>query len=307
MRKLAAYLRRQPRPDGPHRPRSGCGRSCARHGITFQRTRTWKESTDPDRDAKLDRIEDVTSRFPDRCLRLRPVRAAVDPAPPRLRLGAAGPARPAAGDLPPHPRRPLLPRLLLARRRPAVGRHPPPQGRRPHPGRAQVDPRRPPGRRTDLRDPGQPVRPQDARRSARWAKKNKVELCFTPTYASWANPIEAQFGPLRQFTIANSNHPNHTVLTRRPARLPALAQRQRPPPRRPGRPTPRTRPHPQRTATTLGPTPQPSRLIKPGERIVVSALARMSSLPPSFPHRARLRRGARRRRRGTRGAGRRAA
>lgn len=37
---------------------------------------------------------------------------------------------------------------------------------------------------------------------------------FTPTYASWANPIEAHFGPLRQFTIANSNHPNHTVQTR---------------------------------------------------------------------------------------------
>jgi transposase InsO family protein len=33
-----------------------------------------------------------------------------------------------------------------------------------------------------------------------WAKKNRVELCFTPTYASWANPIEAHFGPLRQFT-----------------------------------------------------------------------------------------------------------
>lgn len=29
-----------------------------------------------------------------------------------------------------------------------------------------------------------------------------------------ANPIEAQFGPLRQFTMANSNYPNHTVLTR---------------------------------------------------------------------------------------------
>jgi transposase len=29
----------------------------------------------------------------------------------------------------------------------------------------------------------------------KWAKKNKVELCLTPTYASWANPIEAQFGP----------------------------------------------------------------------------------------------------------------
>ncbi|WP_456034685.1 transposase [Streptomyces rochei] len=48
----------------------------------------------------------------------------------------------------------------------------------------------------------------------RWAKKHKVELCFTSTYASWANPIEAHFGPLRQFTIANSNYPNHTVQTR---------------------------------------------------------------------------------------------
>ena len=36
-------------------------------GISFQRTRTWKESRDPDRDAKLDRIEYVTSRYPGRC------------------------------------------------------------------------------------------------------------------------------------------------------------------------------------------------------------------------------------------------
>jgi len=35
--------------------------------ISFQRTRTWKTSTDPDYDAKLDRIEEVMSRFPDRC------------------------------------------------------------------------------------------------------------------------------------------------------------------------------------------------------------------------------------------------
>lgn len=43
---------------------------------------------------------------------------------------------------------------------------------------------------------------------------NKVELCFTPTNASRAHPIEAHFGPLRQFILANSNHPNHTVQTR---------------------------------------------------------------------------------------------
>ncbi|OPF83733.1 hypothetical protein VT50_0202730 [Streptomyces antioxidans] len=39
-------------------------------------------------------------------------------------------------------------------------------------------------------------------------------LCCTPAYAPWANPIEAHFGPLRQFTPANSHHPNHTVQTR---------------------------------------------------------------------------------------------
>lgn len=51
------------------------------------------------------------------------------------------------------------------------------------------------------------------------AVKNKVELCFTPTNPSWANPIEAHFGP-RQFTLANSHHPNHTVRTRKLHRYP---------------------------------------------------------------------------------------
>lgn len=37
----------------------------ARRGVTFQRTKIWKESTDPDRVAKLDRIEHVLDRFPD--------------------------------------------------------------------------------------------------------------------------------------------------------------------------------------------------------------------------------------------------
>ncbi|MEU6325609.1 IS630 family transposase, partial [Streptomyces sp. NPDC047009] len=32
--------------------------------------------------------------------------------------------------------------------------------------------------------------------------------------ASWANPLEAHFGPLRQFTVATSNHRNHTTQTR---------------------------------------------------------------------------------------------
>jgi hypothetical protein len=49
----------------------------------------------------------------------------------------------------------------------------------------------------------------------RWAKRENVELCFTPANASWANPIEAQSGPLRTFTMGGSEHPSHTVLARK--------------------------------------------------------------------------------------------
>ena len=48
-----------------------------------------------------------------------------------------------------------------------------------------------------------------------WAHDANVELCLTPASASWANPIEAQSGPLRTFTMGNSDHANHTVLARR--------------------------------------------------------------------------------------------
>ncbi|GAA3352835.1 hypothetical protein GCM10017744_003500 [Streptomyces antimycoticus] len=71
----------------------------------------------------------------------------------------------------------------------------------------------------------------------RWAKKNKVGLCFTPTYASWGQPDR---GPLR--TAAAIHHrqleppPSHGS-DPGPAHLPALAQRQRPPPGPPGRRT----------------------------------------------------------------------
>jgi transposase len=65
LRKLAAYLADGPRPVRVGRERL---RQILRaRGISFQRTRTWKESRDPDRDAKLDRIEYVTSHYPDRC------------------------------------------------------------------------------------------------------------------------------------------------------------------------------------------------------------------------------------------------
>jgi hypothetical protein len=39
-------------------------------------------------------------------------------------------------------------------------------------------------------------------------------VCLTPTNASWADPIEAQFGPLRTFTMTKSNHSNDPALAR---------------------------------------------------------------------------------------------
>jgi hypothetical protein len=38
----------------------------------------------------------------------------------------------------------------------------------------------------------------------RWAKRENVELCFTPANASWANPIEAHVGPLRTLVMGTS-------------------------------------------------------------------------------------------------------
>lgn len=38
----------------------------ARRGVTICRTRTWKESPDPERETELDRIEHILDRFPDR-------------------------------------------------------------------------------------------------------------------------------------------------------------------------------------------------------------------------------------------------
>ena len=47
-----------------------------------------------------------------------------------------------------------------------------------------------------------------------WCADNAVELAFTPTYGSWANPIEAHFGPLREFSIANSDHQSHAEMAK---------------------------------------------------------------------------------------------
>lgn len=66
LRKLSAYLIHN---RGTRRVQIGRERLrqfLRKHDITFQRTKTWKESNDPDRDTKLARIEHVSSTTPDR-------------------------------------------------------------------------------------------------------------------------------------------------------------------------------------------------------------------------------------------------
>ena len=185
----------------------------SKHGITFQRTKTWKESNDPQRDTKLARIEYVSTHFPQRVF-------AFDEFGPLVIRPQAGTGWAPQG----HPQR--LPANyhkwhgvrqlhgcysvgddqlwgVVNRRKSAANTLAALQSIR----RARPD--------------GAPIyvildnlSAHKGKKIRAWATRNKVELCFTPTYASWANPIEAQSGPLRTFVIAGSNHPNHQALTR---------------------------------------------------------------------------------------------
>jgi transposase len=46
-------------------------------------------------------------------------------------------------------------------------------------------------------------------RVAIWAEANNVELAYTPTYSSWLNRIEAQFQALRYFALDGTDHQSH--------------------------------------------------------------------------------------------------
>ncbi|MER7283772.1 IS630 family transposase [Dactylosporangium sp. NPDC000244] len=184
-----------------------------RNDISFQRTRTWKESSDPDFDAKLDRIEQVTTAFPDRC----------------FAFDQFGPL-----SIRPHHGTGWAPKTRPDRLPATYQRT---HGIRYFHGCYSLGDdqlwgvmrRRKGGDHTltalksirAARPDGAPIyvildnlSANKTRAIRTWAARNRVELCLTPTSASWANPIEAQFGPLRSFTMANSNYPNHTVLAR---------------------------------------------------------------------------------------------
>ena len=42
-----------------------------------------------------------------------------------------------------------------------------------------------------------------------WAQANNIELAYVPFYGSWLNRIEAQFTALRYFALDGTDHPSH--------------------------------------------------------------------------------------------------
>jgi transposase len=184
------------------------------HKVTFQRTKTWKESNDPCKEAKLDRIEDVLDQYPDRVfafdefgpLAIHPVGGccwAARKKPQRLRANyhkhcgvRQFHACYSVGD----------DRLWgVVRKKKGINN-----------SLAAIKSCR------AARPDGEMIyvildnlSAHKGKKIKRWCANNNVELCFTPTYSSWANPIECHFGPLRDFVLNNSDHPNHTVLTGR--------------------------------------------------------------------------------------------
>ena len=212
VRKLAAYLADNP----TRRVRVGRERLrqlLHRHELSFQRTKTWKESNDPQREAKLARIEHVTAHFPDRVFAFDEF----GPLTIRPHAGAGWAPKTRPDRLPANYHKLHGVRQfhgcysvgedtmwgVVRRQKSAVNTLAALRSIR------------------TARPDGAPIYVILDNLSAhkgvqirRWAAGNRVELCFTPTYASWANPIEAHFGPLRTFVVAGSNHPNHPVLTR---------------------------------------------------------------------------------------------
>jgi transposase len=213
VRKLAQYLATNPARAvvvGRERLRE----ILADHGVTFQRAKTWKESNDPDRDAKLDRIDQVQTMHPERVfafdefgpLAVHPVGGccwAEKKKPQRNRANY----RKLCGVRQFHGCYDYANDIIfgVVRERKCVTN-----------SLAAIRAcrqRRPDGKTIYIILDN--LSAHKSKKILAWCRKNNVELCFTPTYSSWANPIESHFGPLRDFVLNNSDHPNHTVLAYR--------------------------------------------------------------------------------------------
>jgi transposase len=249
LRKLAACLADGPRPVIIGRER--LRQILHARGISFQRTRTWKESCDPDREAKLDRIEHVTSAYPDRCFafdQFGPL--SIRPCHGTCRAPRKHPARLRATYHRTHGIRYFHGCYSIGddqlwgvvREHKGAGRT--------LAALKSVRAARPGGYRLFVimdnlsanKTPGDPPLGEAGKRGAVLHAGQRV--AGQPGRGALRSLADLRHGELG-LSESCSARPQA-------AELPALAQRPRPPPRRAGRPAPRTRPHPQRTPAALG-------------------------------------------------------
>jgi hypothetical protein len=213
------------------------------HDITFQRTRTWKESIDVDFDAKLDRIEQVTTCFPDRCFAFDQF----GPLSIRPHHGSSWARSSKPDRLPATYRRSHGIRYFhgcysfgddqlwgVVRRRKG--------GDHTLAALKSIRAARPDGAPIYVILDNLSANTTPAVR--RWARSTPRRVVPDPDLQFLGQPHR---GPVR--AAADVHHgqlelPQPRRPRPRPAGPPALAQHPRPTPRRPGRPTPRTRPHP---------------------------------------------------------------
>jgi transposase len=210
IRKLAGYLATK-----KHRKvivsRERLRQILAEEDVTFQRTKTWKESPDPLREQKLARIEYLLEHERARTFafdEFGPL--AIKPEPGACWAPVSKPQRLRANYHKPHGTRQFFAWFSLGDDR-LGGTIEKRKGWMPTLRALQSI--------RALRPDGKPVyvildnlNHHKKRELRQWCADNRVELVFTPTYGSWANPIEAHFGPLRQFVIANSDYPDHRAL-----------------------------------------------------------------------------------------------
>jgi transposase len=206
----------------------GLRRLLREEGVSFQVIKTWKQSSDPDFEAKKNRIlhlyglmdgtDDVGDGDPEVVIcvdEFGPLNLQPHPGRQWTTRGGGG-VRPRrrrrATYTRPHGVRHLLAAYDLSRDR--LYGHIKPRKRR---GEFLVFLRYlrtlyPPGVRLGIvLDNFSPhLSTRSDRRVADWAAANNVELAYVPTNASWLNRIEAQFQALRYFAVDGTDHASHT-------------------------------------------------------------------------------------------------
>ncbi len=77
--------------------------------------------------------------------------------------------------------------------------------------------------------------PHSVPRVLSYALENNITFIFTPTNASWLNPIEPHFGPLKKFAISNCNPTDQAEIATSVRRYIAWRNRYHTPPKKEAR------------------------------------------------------------------------